>query len=386
VNATGSSASHVWLARYAKLVVAATFALLVIGGHTTTSGAGMAFPDWPLSHGSINPNGWWENLMQRLEHGHRLTAETTALLIAMLCAWIWRSKWSIPVAAGVSVVLAIGARLAGAPAGIIAHAGLWSAVVVFAAFVLSQAGRRDHPHSATARWLAFAAFLGVCAQAVMGGLRVTTETAGDANAATLFRILHGCFAQFELCLLVAIATILSPVWRRLGVAEGDRGTARLAWITTGFVYLQLIVGATMRHLGAGLAIPTFPAAAADGGWMPATHDALTSLNFVHTRVGALLVALAVGALVFRALNGAGHDSGIIGPAFLLLAATTAQVLMGMLVIWKMRPPILTTLHVVNGAAVLATTVLLATRASRKADWRTHVSRRISGPRLQEARA
>lgn len=142
----------------------------------------------------------------------------------------------------------------------------------------------------------------------------------------------------------------------------------------------------MRHLGAGLAIPTFPAAAADGGWMPATHNALISLNFVHTRVGALLVALAVGTLVFSALNGAGRDSGIIGPAFLLLAVTTAQVLMGMLVIWKMRPPILTTLHVVNGAAVLATTVLLATRASRKADWRTHVSRRISGPRLQEARA
>ena len=257
---------------------------------------------------------------------------------------------------------------------------------MFAAFVLSQAGRRDHPHSATVRWLAFAAFLGVCAQAVMGGLRVTTETDGNANAATLFRILHGCFAQFELCLLVAIATILSPVWRRLGVTEGDHGTARLAWITTGFVYLQLIAGATMRHLGAGLAIPTFPAAAADGGWMPATHNALISLNFVHTRVGALLVALAVGTLVFSALNGAGRDSGIIGPAFLLLAVTTAQVLMGMLVIWKMRPPILTTLHVVNGAAVLATTVLLATRASRKADWRTHVSRRISGPRLQEARA
>jgi cytochrome c oxidase assembly protein subunit 15 len=35
----------------------------------------------------------------------------------------------------------------------------------------------------------------------------------------------------------------------------------------------------------------------------------------------------------------------------------------MMVIWNMRPPMLTTIHVVNGAAILATTVLLAVRAS-----------------------
>ena len=84
--------ADVWLARFAKLVVALTFLLIFIGGHTTTAGAGMAFPDWPLSHGSVNPNGWWNDMMMRLEHGHRWTAGPTGLLIGALCAWVWRSN------------------------------------------------------------------------------------------------------------------------------------------------------------------------------------------------------------------------------------------------------------------------------------------------------
>ena len=99
MNESSHTVPSVALSRYAKLVVVMLFALIMIGGHTTTSGAGMAFPDWPLSHGSVNPAGWWENVMQRLEHGHRLMAETVGLLIGGLCAWVWRSKWSIPIAA-----------------------------------------------------------------------------------------------------------------------------------------------------------------------------------------------------------------------------------------------------------------------------------------------
>ncbi len=61
-------AENTSLALFAKLVVLLTFVLIFIGGHTTTSGAGMAFADWPLSRGSLNPDGWWQNFMMRLEH------------------------------------------------------------------------------------------------------------------------------------------------------------------------------------------------------------------------------------------------------------------------------------------------------------------------------
>jgi cytochrome c oxidase assembly protein subunit 15 len=366
VNASGSiaPAPSAALARYAKFVVFMLFVLIMIGGHTTTSGAGMAFPDWPLSHGSVNPNGWWEDLMQRLEHGHRLTAETVGLLIGVLCAWVWRSMWSVPIAAGVSVAAACAAKFSGAEPKLVAHAGLWSSAVTFALLILWQADRGAHARPASVRWLAFAAFLGVLAQAIMGGLRVTIEAGGDVRTATTFRVLHGCFAHLELALVVALAAMLSPVWPQIRASIAARSIAVLGWITAGFIFLQLIAGATMRHLGAGLAIPSWPQAASDGRWLPAVHNVFVDLNFTHTRAGAVLVSLLVIILALRTIGHAGSEVRLIRPAALLVALVAAQFTLGIFVIWKLRPPVLTTAHVVNGAALLATTVLLAVRAGR----------------------
>ncbi len=280
----------------------------------------MAFPDWPLSNGSLYPEGWLTNSFMLLEHSHRLTAGLVATLTAVLFGWVCVQRKEVP--RGVFV-------------------------------------------------LAVAALAGVLAQAVLGGLRVILDPQGiaatNSATATTFRVLHGCFAQVELCLLVAIAAMLSPVWRALVPTHEWRGIARLGWLTAGLIYLQLIVGATMRHLGAGLAIPTFPETSASGSLMPVVHNAFSDLNFAHTRAGAIIVSLFVVALVLRAVGNAAGDVRIIRPAALLLALVVAQVTMGIQIIWQMRPPILTTLHVVNGAAVLATTVLLALRASRRSE-------------------
>lgn len=366
-------APSVALSRYAKVVVFMLFVLIMIGGYTTTTGAGMAFPDWPLSHGSVNPDGWWENFMQRLEHGHRLTAETVGLLIGVLCAWVWRSEWSVPIAAAVSVALACAAKFSGAEPQMVAHAGLWSSAITFALLILWQADRGDHARPATVRWLAFAAFLGVLAQAIMGGLRVTIEAGGDPNTATIFRVLHGCFAHLELAMVVALAAMLSPVWPQISVSVAARSIAVLGWITASFIFLQLIVGATMRHLGAGLAIPSWPQATPAGGWMPTVHNTFVDLNFTHTRFGAAVVALLIVVLALRTIGHAAGEVRLIRPAALLVALVAAQVTLGIFVIWKMRPPVLTTLHVVNGAALLAATVLLAVRASRAHDLRDETS-------------
>lgn len=375
-----------WLSRYAKMVVVATFLLIMIGGHTTTTGAGMAFPDWPLSHGSLNPNLWWADFMQRLEHGHRMTAEFVGLLVGVLCAWVWRSKWSLPLAFAGSIILAAIAHFAHAKPSVIAHVGLWSSAAIFTLVILAGKPRNDaHNRPAHARWIAFAAFLGVCAQAVMGGLRVTMETAGESSAAITFRVLHGCFAQFELCLLVALAAILSPCWSAVRVRNSLPSSAsRMTWIATTLIYLQLIVGATMRHHGAGLAIPTFPHATADGRWVPAMHTALVDLNFMHTRVGALMVTFAVIICGLGALRTARGERFITRPAALLLILLIAQVTVGILVVWQTRPPILTTFHVLNGAALLSTSVLLAMRVTRRSHAPAH-SENVS-PALREVHA
>ena len=305
------------LALFAKLVVVMTFVLIFIGGHTTTAGAGMAFPDWPLSNGSLNPTGWLTNFFMFLEHSHRLTAGLVATMVAVLFAWVFWKRESV----------------------------IQGAVP-----------------------LAGAALAGVLAQAVLGGLRVILDPQGSAattsTIATTFRVLHGCAAQVELCLVVALAALLSPAWGKIQSSPKMGGIAKLGRIAIALVFLQLIVGATMRHLGAGLAIPTFPQATADGGFMPKVHNAFVDLNFTHTRVGAILVTLLLLHLGASAFRKAGGDIRIQRPALLLGALILAQFVLGMFVIWNVRPPLLTTLHVVNGAAVLATCVLLTVRASR----------------------
>ncbi len=382
------NAENPWLARFAKLVVMLTFVLIFIGGHTTTAGAGMAFPDWPMSHGSFNPDGWWEDGMQRLEHGHRYVAEAVGLAIGVLCAWVWRCGRAVPLAFLGAALVAVGAALAGFEKTVVVHAGLWSSVIFFLGLLWWFSRRDLQPRPAVVRWLAIAAFLGVCVQAVLGGMRVIHDPAGTlagaAATANTLRVIHGCFAQFELCVLVAIAALLSPVWPQLRGSVQWRGVARLGWITAAFLFLQLAVGATMRHLGAGLAIPTYPQMP-DGGWLPSVPSALVHLNFTHTRLGAIVVTLLVIGLVWRAFARAGGEARIVRPAALLLALVAIQFTLGLLVIWKMRPPILTTLHVVNGAALLATVVLLAVRANRSAAPRA-AARTISSPRLVEAHA
>ena len=38
------------------------FVLIILGAFTASIGAGMVFPDWPLSNGSMNPRGWLQGI------------------------------------------------------------------------------------------------------------------------------------------------------------------------------------------------------------------------------------------------------------------------------------------------------------------------------------
>ncbi len=348
------------LALFAKLVVVMTFALVLLGGLVTTFGAGMAVPTWPTIHGEMNPPGWWQQNHVLLEHGHRLTAIAVGVLTAILCAWIWRNGWGLVAAFIVSGLADPIGRALHLEGNVIAHLRIWPAAVVFLAL---QFWRRP-ALLAREHWLALAAYLAVCVQATLGGLRVTQETAGALDAAMILRVVHGCFAQVFLAILVVLAALLSPAWERIRPSQQLGGIAKLGRIAIALIFLQLIVGAAMRHLGAGLAIPTFPHATPDGGWLPKIHNVFVDLNFTHTRVGSVVITLLLlhlGASAFRKANG---ESLFVRPALLLGGLIVAQFILGMFVIWHIRPPIITTLHVVNGAAVLATLVLLTVRATR----------------------
>lgn len=65
---------HPWLFRLALATTLATLPLMVFGGHVTTEGYGMAFPDWPTSDGeNMLTYSWIHQASDKFyEHGHRL--------------------------------------------------------------------------------------------------------------------------------------------------------------------------------------------------------------------------------------------------------------------------------------------------------------------------
>src|SRR5438094_6011709 len=80
-----SDVAPVWLRRYAKFVAGATLFLIFAGAMVTSTGSGLAVPDWPLSYGMVMPpmiGGIF------YEHGHRMIAATVGLLTVIQAIWL----------------------------------------------------------------------------------------------------------------------------------------------------------------------------------------------------------------------------------------------------------------------------------------------------------
>ncbi|MBI3847435.1 MAG: protoheme IX farnesyltransferase [Planctomycetes bacterium] len=305
-------ATGVWLRRYAKLVVGVTFCLLVAGGLVTSTGSGLSVPDWPTSFGynmfTFPPSKWVGGI--RFEHSHRLIASFVGMLTIGLFAWLLASeprRWM--------------------------------------------------------KWLGGAALGSVLLQGLLGGLTVLHLLPPSISAT------HASLAQSFFCVTVAIATFTSRGWfaERARLDAPDRsGVRRLAIVTTAIVFVQLVIGAIMRHVDAGLAIPDFPLAF--GRLVPPLGDPKVAIHFAH-RVGALLVAVHVALLARRVWRDHRSDGFIARPAMLLVAATLAQLTLGALTVLSRKDVLITTAHVAIGALVLATSFTIALRAfaSRRGD-------------------
>jgi cytochrome c oxidase assembly protein subunit 15 len=370
-----------WLNRFAGLTAAATLVLICIGGLVTSKGAGMAVPDWPNTYGYnlfLFPVSQWVGGIL-YEHTHRLVAAGVGLLTTALALWLWAretrgaARWT-----GLGLMLLavalLGARqmpvyLVLAALGLVAiPLGLWR-------FARAKSGLR---------WLGLAAFGSVILQGVLGGLRV-------AWLKDEIGVFHGMLAQAFLVLLVVIALLTSAWWRES--AAGWRDARALRWLvlgTTVAVFLQLGLGASMRHRHAGLAVPDFPLA--QGRLWPATDpDSIQRYNLqrveVHAaqeitafdvtlhmlhRVGACVVtALAIACFVrTRRRLPAGHPVRR-GAAF-WLALVAVQFTLGAITVWTNKAADIATAHVAVGSLVLATGGLLCVLAFRPAA-RNHLS-------------
>jgi cytochrome c oxidase assembly protein subunit 15 len=167
------------------------------------------------------------------------------------------------------------------------------------------------------RWLATSVLGAVIFQGVLGGLRVVMVELDLA-------IVHACFAQAFFCLAVFTAIVTSRWWieapqramdRAALDADAMRRLFKFSAIAVVVIYLQLIIGAVMRHYEAGLAMslsqllpPTssevLEAANADRAFnqhLPPVSMAQIWLHFGH-RIGAVLVSIAVITAIILALR------------------------------------------------------------------------------------
>jgi cytochrome c oxidase assembly protein subunit 15 len=128
------------------------------------------------------------------------------------------------------------------------------------------------------------------------------------------------------------------------------------------VYVQIIVGATMRHTDAGLAIPDFPLAF--GHLIPPSWDPKIAVHFAH-RVGALVVTLFTIATTSHVFYHHRSRPELWRPSALLLTLLTLQITLGALTVLSQKHYIINSLHVVTGASVLATSLVLTLRTRRR---------------------
>jgi cytochrome c oxidase assembly protein subunit 15 len=204
------------------------------------------------------------------------------------------------------------------------------------------------------QWLRRLSYLAlglVLAQGLLGGLRVLLVSTGLAN-------LHGVLAQLFVCSLVAMAVGASGWWRRLpkdlsGENKREWDVSR-AWglALVALIFLQLIVGSIMRHRGAGMAIPYFPHSTASGDWLPAAWNWAVAIHFAH-RVGALLITVVFAVMAWRVWSSKSATRAMKVLMGLATGLLVLQVLLGASIIWSIRQPLQTTLHVLNGVLLLS---------------------------------
>jgi cytochrome c oxidase assembly protein subunit 15 len=160
---------------------------------------------------------------------------------------------------------------------------------------------------------------------------------------------------------VTLAVVTSPSWKALSHPANDLMLRRLSVITTTLIYVQILIGATMRHVGAGMAIPTFPLAF--GHVVPPVWTGAIAVHFAH-RAGALVVLSAVFATAAHVWYWQRERPEFMRPAMLLVLFVCVQATLGAFVVMSALQPVINTAHVVNGALVLATSLVLTLRVYR----------------------
>ena len=217
------------LRRFSMFTAAWAAFVIFAGAQVTSTGSGLAVPDWPLSYGMFFPpmvGGIF------YEHGHRLVAGTFGVLTLIQAIWL-----------------------------------------------------QIRATSALLRKLGWALLGTTIVQGLLGGLTVKLLLPKPVSVS------HGLIAEIAFCIAVSTAFFVSRFHGALRSLE--RGDAPIGLTTSlvPVVFLQVFAGAVMRHRGAGLAIPDFPLAF--GRLVPPMTSFDVAINFVHRLGALAVVILVI---------------------------------------------------------------------------------------------
>jgi len=285
------------LNRFAIFVACATFFLIIAGALVTSNDAGLATPDWPLSNGQVFPkmvgNLFWE-------HGHRMVATTVGMLTIVLLIYILRKE-----------------------------------------------------KRSWVRKLGIFALLAVIAQGLLGGLTVKLMLPLAVSSA------HATLAQLFFCTTVSLAVFTSRSWIQATPIGEEKGVLPLRYLCTAAlvtIFLQLIIGATLRH--------------------SATWDRPLPVELVLTHIGgALAVTIALGSASLAVLRRHKDEKFLTRPALIALLLLLVQLSLGIAAyVTRLKSPedpqplnpmiSITVAHVACGALVFVSTIVLTLRTYR----------------------
>ena len=307
---------HAW----AMVTAACTFCLVIAGGLVTSTGSALAVPDWPLSYGQLMPpmvGGVF------YEHGHRMIATVVGILTCILAFWVWR---------------------------------------------------RD-----SREWVRVLGVIALCSivvQGVLGGLTVLYLLPTPISVA------HATLAQsfFSMTVILALATSRTWIGQLPQALALARTTRKYVIVAGAAVFMQLVLGAWMRHSDAGLAITDFPTTYGD--WLPPWGaDGLSSINaqraewfqlppvtlpqlwihFAH-RLGAIVALGAVLTCGIHILHRYPREQQLREPALVMIILVLAQFLFGAMTVWTGKSVQVSTTHVATGALLFGTVMVLLMRA------------------------
>ncbi|MFM8363560.1 MAG: COX15/CtaA family protein [Verrucomicrobiota bacterium] len=316
--------SRVALHYWCLATMAATFVLLCSGGIVTSKGVGMSVPDWPTTYGYnmfLFPiSGWVGGIFY--EHLHRLIGSLIGLMTMILAAWLFSAE--------------------------------------------------------PRRWLkilGLAAFVAVCVQGLLGGLRVTLYK----NEIGIF---HAVLAQSFFCLLGILAVSTSPKFLRgdWDIFLPHPSLKKLVLLATALILVQLGIGASMRHAHLGLSIPDFPLAygqvvpdtssttlekintvRVEDGQMPTTAAQIW-LQMKHRIMAFVILGLVAAVAWICFTNPIARSAAVWSAVWLVMIFS--QVALGAWTVWSNKAADVATAHMALGALSLLFGVIFSYRLFR----------------------